>query len=154
MGPACADLRRLNIGRDPAEVGRSSSQNSMIGFILRASAPLKLSSTMPVNPRVVVFQDTSDDLFCDRQVDVGHDIVIGSEGVPLSVHRALKGQHHIIEKVRQAWNTHKDRLRGIAILGAHLSSQFNKNRRFNYNDKELIEAFDRAVASYNGFTQP
>jgi len=72
----------------------------------------------------------------------------------LGVHRALKGQHHITEKVRQAWNTHKDRLRGIAILGARLSSQFNKDRRFNYNDKELIEAFDRAVASYNGFTQP
>lgn len=119
----------------------------------------------------VTFQDSVDDLFCDRQVDVGHDIVMGSTQVPSSlspagfhchhstdiqafhfgVHRALKGQHHIIEKVRLAWTKHKDRLRGLAILGAQFSSQLSKNRRFNYGDKELLDLFERAASTYSGF---
>lgn len=119
----------------------------------------------------VTFRDSADDLFCDRQVDVDHDVVLGSTQVPPSlqpaglhchnsseiqafhfgVHRALKGQQHIIERVRQAWNREKDKLRGLVILGARLSSQFTKNRRFNYGDKELVEMFDRALSTYNGF---
>lgn len=119
----------------------------------------------------VTFRDSADDLFCDRQVDVDHDIVMGSTQVPASlqpaglhchssseiqafhfgVHRALKGQQHIIERVRQAWTRDKDKLRGLVILGARFSSQFAKNRRFNYGDKELLDMFDRALSSYNGF---
>lgn len=121
----------------------------------------------------VIFQNSSDDLFCDRQVDVNHDIIIGSSQVPQSlipagnhchfssdiqafhfgVHRALKGQWHIIEKVRGAWAKNKDRKRGLVILGARVSGQFSKNRRFNYDDKELIDAFDRAVSTYEGMNK-
>lgn len=119
----------------------------------------------------VTFKDSGDDLFCDRQVDVDHDIVLGSTQVPpqlqpaglhchesteiqafhFGVHRALKGQQHIIERVRHAWTKNKDKLRGLVILGAQFSSQLSKNRRFNYGDKELKDVFDRALSTYNGF---
>lgn len=117
----------------------------------------------------VIFNDSSDDLFCDRQVDVNHNVVIRAESVPDSlkpaglhchkaseiqafhfgVHRALKGQHHIIQQVKSVWLKKKDRLRSLVILGAQFSSQFAKNRRFNYCDKELIDAFDRALSTCN-----
>lgn len=116
----------------------------------------------------VTFRDTADDLFCDRHVDVDHNVVIASHEVPnvlrpaglhchytkdiqafhFGVHRALKGQASVIEKVRRAWTKHKDRQRGLAILGARSAAQFSKTRRFNYNDKELIDAFDRALSTY------
>ena len=119
----------------------------------------------------VTFQDSADDLFCDRQVDVNHDITLGSTQVPQSlqpaglhchfsteiqafhfgVHRALKGQFHIIERVKHAWKVHKDKMRGLVILGAQFSSQLQKNRKFNYGDKELIDLFDRAASTYQGF---
>lgn len=118
----------------------------------------------------VTFRDTADDLFCDRHVDVDHNVVIGSHEVPnvlrpagfhchhstdiqafhFGVHRALKGQAGVIEKVRHAWHKHKDRHRGLVILGAQYAAQFHKNRRFNYNDKELVDAFDRALSTYAG----
>lgn len=121
----------------------------------------------------VTFQDSADDLFCDRQVDVGHDIVMGSTQVPLTlqpaglhchqtteiqafhfgVHRALKNQHHILERVKRAWLQHKDKMRALVILGAQFSGQFAKTRRFNYGDKELLDMFDRAVSSYDGFAK-
>ena len=66
----------------------------------------------------VTFRDTADSLFCDRNVDVDHDIVIKASDVPLSlkpagihcskahhlqafhfgVHRMLKNQHGIIAR--------------------------------------------------------
>jgi hypothetical protein len=116
----------------------------------------------------VTFRDTSDDLFCDRNVDVDHDIVIKADGVisdlrpaglhcyfsseiqafHFGVHRALKGQHGTIEKVKHAWIKHKDKLRGLAILGAQHSPKFSKKRDFNYTDKTFVDAFEQALSTY------
>lgn len=109
----------------------------------------------------VIFRDTADELFCDRQVDVNHDIVIKSNGVPASlkpagyhcfhankkqafhfgVHRALKGQKNIIDLVKNAHQRHGDILRQIAILGAENAQSFSKGG-FNYNDEHFNSVFE------------
>lgn len=117
----------------------------------------------------VTFLDTVDDLFCDRRVDVDHDIILGSDKVPdvlrpagyhcyhsseiqafhFGVHRMLKRQHHTITKVRNAWcKNGRDKLRGLALMGARLATNFVSTRKFNYTDPELFEQFIIASDSY------
>jgi len=120
----------------------------------------------------VVFNDTQDELYCDRQVDVGHDIVLREKDLPAAlipagfhchsssnvqafhygVHRMLKGQKPTINKVFSAWYQHRDRVRAYALIGAQLSHRFTQNRRFNYADTEFKEAFAEAETRYNEFT--
>lgn len=116
----------------------------------------------------VIFNDTRDELYCDR-VDTGHDMRIQSGDVPeclkpaglhchfaneqqafhYGVHRALKGQRSILDKVLHAWKRDRDRIRGFALLGMHYSDQFVQNRRFNYADSEFVEAFKQASEEYD-----
>jgi hypothetical protein len=119
------------------------------------------------SPRVT-FQDTSDELFCDRQVDVDHDVVVKADAVPptlrhagyhcfhtterqafhFGLHRALKGQADIVERVRQAWLRHGDRQRALALRGADAVLQFCDGR-FNYSDERFIAAFNTAVERFD-----
>ncbi len=112
----------------------------------------------------VVFNDTKDELYCDRQVDTGHDVVLRGDILPerlrpagyhchyatdkqafhYGLHRMLKGQREVIKKVFNAWIAHGDRTRGFAVLGAKMAERFVANRRFNYHDPEFITAFDEA----------
>lgn len=123
------------------------------------------------SPRVI-FNDTNDELYCDR-VDTGHDQRLQSNQVPdylrpagfhchyaneiqafhYGVHRALKGQREIMNKVRIAWNYHGDEIRAYALIGEMMSSRFIMNRKFNYADVELQEAFEEAKSNYSTFIE-
>lgn len=115
------------------------------------------------SPRVT-FRDTADELFCDRQVDVDHDVVVKSDQVPerlrhagyhcyhatdaqafhFGLHRALKNQTHVIDLVRQAHRRHGDRQRALALLGVECAPSFNVGG-FNYGDERFMLAFNAAV---------
>jgi len=117
----------------------------------------------------VTFNDTQDELYCDRQVDTDHDIVLRGTSLPQSlvpaglhchhanecqafhygVHRSLKGQKHVIDKVMLAWQRDQDRIRGFALIGASMSGMFAQHRRFNYSDPEFKSAFEQASACYD-----
>lgn len=123
------------------------------------------------SPRVT-FQDTTNDLFCDRHIDVGHDIVIKADQCPpelrpagyhchyasrvqafhYGVHRTLKGQADIIAKVRKAWEKEAsldgddytyDTPRSFVLLGSMMANRFLAGG-FNYTDPGLLDAFDEA----------
>lgn len=104
----------------------------------------------------VIFNDTGDDLFCDRNVDVNHDVVLRAPDLPESLtpaakhcmhatptqafhfglHRMLKGQYHVIDQVRSMWKVHGDKIRGMALLGA--KNAHTVGRRFNYTDRDFV----------------
>jgi hypothetical protein len=116
------------------------------------------------HPRVV-FNDTQDDLYCDRRVDTNHDIVMRDETLPADLrpaglhctlandrqafhyglHRALKNQAHIIARVHAAYERQRDRIRRFVLLGAAAAHNFESGRKFNYQDPEFESAF--ALAS-------
>lgn len=117
----------------------------------------------------VTFNATQDELYCDRQVDTDHDIVLRGTNLPADlipagyhchystesqafhygVHRMLKGQTDIINQVMHAWHDDQDRIRGFALIGASMSGMFAHNKRFNYSDAEFKAAFEQASAAYN-----
>lgn len=120
------------------------------------------------SPRVV-FQDTTHDLFCDRQVDVNHEIIIKAADVPqtlkpagyhchratdeqafhFGLHRALKKQDDILALVNTAWiRNKKDRIRGMALLGASMSAQFYDGG-FNYTDEKLHQMCESTIKNYD-----
>jgi len=112
------------------------------------------------SPRVT-FLDSSDELFCDRRVDVDHDLVIKADNVPqrlrpagyhcyhaspmqafhFGVHRALKGQRQVLDLMKKAWDRHQDDLRAWALVGASTSPTFTDGG-FNYSDERFKQAFD------------
>jgi hypothetical protein len=124
------------------------------------------------SPRVT-FNDTKDDLFCDRAVDTGHDVVLRGGLLPLDlvpagyhchhaseiqgfhygVHRMLKGQVVTLDQVFNAWTRYHDRVRLFALVGAHMSIRFVNNRRYNYTDPEFKEAYNETVAQYDELAQ-
>lgn len=113
----------------------------------------------------VTFRDSADELFCDRQVDVDHDIVVKANGVSerlrppgwhcyhatdaqafhFGLHRALKGQKQVLELVRLAQVRHGDRLRKLALAGAACSIDFAMRNGFNYSDERFCLALDAAI---------
>lgn len=117
----------------------------------------------------VIFNDTNDELYCDRKVDEGHDIVLRERDLPESLvpagfhcfnptdrqafhyglHRMLKGQTTTMDKVFNAWARDKDRARLFALVGAHMSPRFVDSRCFNYEDDEFKAAFVEAEARYD-----
>jgi len=120
------------------------------------------------SPRVV-FNDTNDELYCDRKVDEGHDIVLRERDLPealipagfhcfdptdrqafhYGLHRMLKGQTATLDKVFNAWARDRDRPRLFALVGAHMSPRFVNNRSFNYEDPEFEAAFVEAEKRYD-----
>lgn len=111
----------------------------------------------------VIFNDTADGLFCDRNVDTNHDVVVRGPALPESLrpagkhchhaterqafhyglHRALKGQTHIIDSVRAAWEKHGDVIRAFALAGAAANGHCAAH---NYADAAFEEAFLEAQA--------
>ena len=116
----------------------------------------------------VTFRDTADELFCDRQVDVGHDVVIRSEKVcdrlrpaghhcyratdaqafHFGLHRALKGQVGTIAQVRAAYKREGGRARALALLGAQASPNFAVGG-FNYSDERFKVALDGVLRRFD-----
>lgn len=121
----------------------------------------------------VVFNQSKDDLFCDRNIDTGHDIVLRQDDLPDSLkpagfhchlsnerqafhyglHRALKNQDATIAKVRAAFMSDFDLIRGFALIGAKMAYRFAKHRRFNYTDEEFKAAFVEATQRYDALTK-
>lgn len=127
------------------------------------------------SPRVT-FRDTADELFCDRQVDVDHDIVVKADGVStglrpaglhchhaterqafhFGIHRALKKQFHVIDQVRLAQRAHGDDLRAWALIGAGVAPVFNGSwgmGGFNYGDELFIQEFERIKRRFADFKE-
>ncbi len=116
----------------------------------------------------VYFEDTKDELYCDRVKEVGQDIVLRQADLPTSLipagwhcryanekqafhfglHRMLKNQREVINKVHDAWLQNGDRIRAYALIGADMSQNFAAHRRFSYSDPEFIDAFEEATNSY------
>lgn len=118
----------------------------------------------------VIFNDTKDSLFCDRNIDVNHNIVIKSDKVPAilspagwhcyhatdmqsfhyGLHRQLKNQNNIIKSVKNAWlMNEKDKRRGYALLGATFAKSFYGTNEFNYADKKFQIAFETCKLNYD-----
>jgi len=115
----------------------------------------------------VTFRDTTDELFCDRQVDVDHDVVIRSDQVGdalqpagyhcyrandaqafhFGLHRALKRQVNTIAQVRQAYKREGGRPRALALIGAQMSPNFAAGG-FNYSDERFKVALDGVVRRF------
>lgn len=109
----------------------------------------------------VVFNETTDPLMCDRNVDTNHNIVLRGKDLPASLnpaayhcfhsnekqsfhyglHRSLKGQKDILTKVKRAWIKNGDDRRLWALFGDKFSYCFDKKNGFNYNDKKFLEIF-------------
>ena len=116
----------------------------------------------------VIFNDTQDELYCDRQVDTNHDVVLRGDDLPAALrpagfhchhaterqafhyglHRMLKGQQANIDRVTAAWQRDRDPIRSFVLLGAHAAKDFAQHRRFNYDDAEFEAAFLHAQHSY------
>lgn len=123
--------------------------------------------------RRVVFNDTRDELYCDRAVDTGHDVVLREKLLPLDLvpagdhchhaseaqsfhyglHRMLKGQTTTLDRVFRAWTRHRDRIRLFALAGAHMAPRFVANRKFNYPDPEFQLALDEVRTKYDDLVQ-
>lgn len=116
----------------------------------------------------VTFRDTADVLFCDRQVDVDHDLVVKSDNVSqrlrpagyhcyhpteaqafhFGLHRALKGQRQVIDLIKSAWHRHGDRNRALALIGAACAPTFHDGG-FNYVDERFKLVLDSSLRRYD-----
>lgn len=116
----------------------------------------------------VIYAPSLNGLYCDRGVDSGHDVVFRTDKLPpelvpagyhchystemqafhYGVHRSLKNQHDTMAKVRKAWKKSKDRVRGFALFGEAMASQFS-NENHNYEDLFFQHSFDVAKKSYD-----
>lgn len=119
----------------------------------------------------VTFRSSDDRLFVDR-VDMGHDVTVSSDKVPDSLrpagthchqatdaqafhyglHRSLKGQAHVIKKVRNAWNRANDRTRAMALLGAAAARSFDDRQGFSYPDVRFRLALASATEHFDELT--
>jgi hypothetical protein len=118
---------------------------------------------------LVTFNDSKSELYCDRGVDTGHDIVLHQAELPQSlipaafhckyaselqafhygIHRALKNHHETIAKVHSAWTRYyHDRVRGFALIGASWCNKFSSGQ-FNYTDPLFIKLFNEAKETYD-----
>lgn len=122
------------------------------------------------SPRVT-FCDTLDELFCDRRVDVDHDVIVGSGEVPdqlkpagyhcyrptdaqafhFGLHRALKRQTATLERVREAYKREGGRARALALLGAETAASFSEGG-FNYADERFKVALDGVMRRFGQLT--
>jgi hypothetical protein len=116
----------------------------------------------------VTFLTSKDSLYCDRKVDVDHKITISSNQVPaclkpaglhchfasdeqafhFGLHRALKNQNEILQRVKSAHAIYNDRKRKLVLLGSEASKAF-KNGNFNYTDEQFRTSFEEALKVLN-----
>lgn len=115
----------------------------------------------------VKFQKTTDDLYCDRNVDVNHDIVLrgnqlSEQLIPAGFHchnssdiqsfhygyhRALKNKVDNLNKVKLAYDLKRDRKRAFVLLGAD-NSKLLKDK-FNYTDPEFVKLFQNVYDNFD-----
>ena len=115
----------------------------------------------------VVFLTSKDSLFCDRGVDTQHDLIFRTEKLPIElkpaalhchyasikqafhygVHRTLKKQFDIIEKVKSSWLKEKDDIRAFALIGSRLSNKLCN--QYNYGDYEFENMFEYVKQLYS-----
>jgi len=116
----------------------------------------------------VKFNVTESLLYCDRNVDTGHNVVLRQNDlksclVPAGyhcynstdiqafhygVHRALKNQTHTILRVKDVWLIKQDRTRALALIGARMAENFNHTNH-NYTGDTLKAMFALAEATYD-----
>jgi hypothetical protein len=98
-----------------------------------------------------------------------HDVVLRGDALPRSlipagkhccdanaeqafrfgIHRALKGQFHIIDRVRIAWKSSNDVQRGFALLGAKQARELSNGLKINYGDEEFKQLFESTKLKYD-----
>lgn len=114
----------------------------------------------------VIITARKDSLYYDR-VDSGHDIIMRGDSLPDSInpaglhchsasemqafrygiHRSLKNQTDIRDRVHAAWNENgRDRIRGMALIGFKFASEC---RAYNYTDKDFTDSFSRFSRDYD-----
>jgi hypothetical protein len=118
--------------------------------------------------RNVKFRKSCDTLFCDR-VDEAHNVRLYQRDLPQSLipagfhchyatecqafhyglHRELKGQKDTLALVKKAFQKNRDRIRGMALLGAQAAGSFTKFGGFNYADKQFCDAFEKSSNEYD-----
>lgn len=112
----------------------------------------------------VEFLDTTNELYCDRNVDVGHDLVIKADLMPeklrpagyhcffslekqafhFGVHRGLKKQFQIYDDVESANKIQPNKKRALALIGFASAKNFELGG-FNYNDELFNQEFNIAL---------
>lgn len=118
----------------------------------------------------VAFTKAADPLYPDR-VDLNHDLVMRGDSLPSSlnpagyhcryandlqafhfgVHRMLKGQRAVINRVHAAWMKDRDRVRAMVLIGCGLSHRFTTGHKFNYADDDFKRVFEEATQRYDEF---
>lgn len=116
---------------------------------------------------------TSPELYCDR-VDYNHDIQLRANDCPetlrpagfhcssanerqafhYGLHRALKNQNDIRQRVHRAYMHDYNRIRGYALVGFDMAGEFRDHRGFNYQDERFQEAFRKAQEIIDASTSP
>lgn len=116
----------------------------------------------------VVFTTTKDPLYCDRGVESNHDIVISSQNVPntlrpagyhcylatekqafrFGLHRKLKNQTGIISLTMNAFLRTNSKLRGFALVGAHVAESVGRGN-VSYDNERFEQAFKAASKRYD-----
>lgn len=114
----------------------------------------------------VVFLDTYDDLFCDRQVDINHKKIMRQNELPQELcpagfhcyhateiqafhygfHRSLKNQVVQMSKVLHEWKLNHDKIRGLALIGAAKALNLTSH---NYTDIEFQRCFTETIENYD-----
>ena len=108
----------------------------------------------------VEFTATSEDLYCDRGMETGNNLVLRDPlpgellpagfhchlATPLQafrygVHRMLKGQRENIYSVTHAFDRDRDTLRGYALIGVLMIDRFLDSKKVDYQDAELQASF-------------
>tara|TARA_R100000808_G_C2155541_1_gene168590 strand:- start:14205 stop:14936 length:732 start_codon:yes stop_codon:yes gene_type:complete len=120
----------------------------------------------------VVFNPPNSELYCDR-VDTNHKKIINGFNVPkqlipaakhchystnvqafhFGLHRRLKNQGEILQKVFNLWQTHQDTKRGYVLIGAMMASNFMDHKNFSYNDEKFINHYNIAVQNVEKFLE-
>lgn len=106
-----------------------------------------------------------DDLYCDK-VDSGHDVVLRGAQLPKELvpagyhckhstevqafhygfHRGKKNQREIRIRLLNAWSQHKDRIRGMALLGFSMALAANVT---SYDTPEFQKLYNNASLNYD-----
>jgi len=115
----------------------------------------------------VSFSQSKNSLYCDRNVEIGHDIVIKSQNVVselipagyhchnattrqafhFGVHRTLKNQIQTIELVKSAWNKHKDVLRAYVLIGSKYAHKFTHDNH-SYSTEEFNKIYNECEINF------
>lgn len=115
----------------------------------------------------VIFMNSTDSLYCDRNVDTGHDIVIKSNDVidelkpagyhchnanakqafHYGVHRTLKKQVATMNLVKATWKIYKDDIRAYALLGSMYAKKFTKENH-SYSTQMFNDAFQECESNF------